>query len=159
MADMYVQQTNEAKYERAAAHPEAAQRIAKRMTSQADGCMVWTGAKNGHGYGTITVDKQAVYVHRLAYWLANGPVDPGMVIDHMCRNRACVNVDHLRILTPQANNRLTARSAMTHCRAEHPLSGGNLQVILDRDGRGHRQCRECNKNRSAEWRNQRSEGS
>src|SRR4051812_47418489 len=113
----YAQPTNQAKYARAAAHPEAAQRIARRTRAADTGCIEWTAATNGSGYGTVSIDKQYVYVHRLAWWLRHGPIPSGMVVDHLCHNRACVNTDHLEVVTPKVNGSRTRPALRETCGA------------------------------------------
>lgn len=66
-------------------------------------CLIWTGGGTAGGYGQLHVDGRVVYAHRFAWEQENGPIPDGMVIDHGCWNRACVNVDHLRLATPQQN--------------------------------------------------------
>lgn len=66
-------------------------------------CLVWTGSIGDTGYGTVWVDGVRKRVHRYAWELENGRIPDGMVVDHVCWNRACVNVAHLRLATPQQN--------------------------------------------------------
>ena len=67
-------------------------------------CLIWTGAKNGGGYGRLRVNGRVTQAHRYAWECENGPIPDGMLIDHICHNRACVNADHLRLATRQQNN-------------------------------------------------------
>lgn len=68
------------------------------------GCWNWTAATDqSTGYGRIQIDGTAGYAHRAAYELANGPIPAGMMVDHRCRNRGCVNPDHLRLATNKQN--------------------------------------------------------
>ena len=66
-------------------------------------CWNWTAAKNDVGYGQIRFDGKCHYVHRLSYEWANGPLAPGMLVDHMCHNPACVNPLHLRVADKKQN--------------------------------------------------------
>lgn len=61
-------------------------------------CWNWTGSLS-HGYGRHNQAK----AHRVAYELTNGPIPPDREIDHKCRNRACVNPSHLRLVTRKQN--------------------------------------------------------
>lgn len=64
-----------------------------------DSCWLWTGATN-NGYGRYGAKDWA---HRFAYELVRGPIPLGLEIDHRCRNRLCVNPDHLRLATRKQN--------------------------------------------------------
>lgn len=82
----------------------AAESFAARTERRGD-CLVWTGTTAAHGYGHIYGDGQRVSAHRYAWERANGPIPDGMAIDHTCWNRACVNVEHLRLATWAENVR------------------------------------------------------
>lgn len=81
------------------------ERLLARREIDANGCWVWTGRHERAGYGHIDYDGKAVYVHRLAYETWRGPVADGLELDHLCRNRACFNPDHLEPVTRQENIR------------------------------------------------------
>ena len=66
-------------------------------------CDEWTGAIEKTGYGRRKVGGKMWLAHRYAYFLAHGDIDPGLVIDHLCHNRACVEAAHLAQAT-RANN-------------------------------------------------------
>ena len=61
-----------------------------------------------------------LYAHRAAWEDAHGPIPPGMHLHHVCKNKACVNVEHLRVLTPQEhfalNRRFTEEELLAHAR-------------------------------------------
>lgn len=67
------------------------------------GCLLWTGSTTHNGYGRLWVGTKNVRAHRYAWERVNGPIPEGLVIDHMCWNRACVNVEHMRLLTAGQN--------------------------------------------------------
>ena len=68
-----------------------------------NGCLVWTGNLGGAGYGRINVNGKRMKAHRYAWERVNGPIPDGLLIDHKCFNRACVNVEHLRLATKAQN--------------------------------------------------------
>lgn len=89
------------------------------------------------------------YGHRFAYEHHKGQIPAGRQIDHLCENKACVNPDHLEVVTPQVNiarigPRRSANAEKTHCKRGHPLSGENLYVIPS----GGRTCRTCRREHS-----------
>lgn len=82
--------------------PEA--RLERDTEDLPNGCKVWTGAINSAGYGLITVNGKVTRAHRYAWERVNGSIPEGMLIDHICHNRACVEVTHLRLATRAQNN-------------------------------------------------------
>lgn len=89
---------------------ESPEKLFEERTEWIDGCLIWqasleSGAKDGiSGYGRMQFGGKTHQAHRWAWEQANGKIPAGMVIDHKCWNRACVNVDHLRVVTRKQNN-------------------------------------------------------
>jgi hypothetical protein len=121
------------------------ERFTANLTSTApDKCWLWKAALDREGYGRFSMRKRYIAAHRFSYLNYIGPLQPGLVLDHLCRNRACANPAHLEAVTDQQNIlRGTAPSAVnarkTHCLRGHELVGENLCV---RPG-GKRGCRTC----------------
>lgn len=67
------------------------------------GCIEWKWAKSSAGYGQKRIDGKLVYMHRLAYADAHGPIPDGMLVRHKCDNPACFNVNHLELGTQRDN--------------------------------------------------------
>lgn len=118
------------------------ERILRKIQIQPNGCWVWPGSKWGQGYGRI-YHGQRMSAHRAAYVIWKGAIPSHLQIDHLCRNRACCNPDHLECVTPQVNTlRGVHKSAkVTHCPKGHPYDQINTYVTY----RGFRTCRECKK--------------
>jgi len=68
-----------------------------------EGCWIWTGPRHSGGYGTLGVEGEKRYAHRVSHELHIGPIPEGLVIDHICRNKICVNPDHLQAVTNKEN--------------------------------------------------------
>lgn len=110
-----------------------------------DGCWQWTGAKNRDGYGNVRRAGRVASAHVVAFQLLVGPVPEGLEIDHLCRNRACVNPAHLEPV-PHRTNVLrgdappAANARKTHCIRGHNLTDpANVYNMPS----GGRRCRVC----------------
>lgn len=93
--------------------------IAERIWSKVrktEGCWEWTASKNPGGYGHFTVNGKTRNAHRAVYELLVGLVPFGLTLDHLCRNRACVNPDHLEPVTQLINTRRGRASEVTRAR-------------------------------------------
>lgn len=113
-------------------------------------CWEWTGALNSKGYGSMTNGRRGSQLtHRYAYELLVGSIPRGLQIDHLCRNKSCLNTDHLEPVT-NAENARRAAAVQTHCAQGHPLSGDNLRMKPRRGGRAQRSCITCQRRWTAE---------
>lgn len=115
------------------------------------GCWVWQRQKDTNGYGRLRLNGRAggmTAAHRHYFESNVGPIPDGLEIDHLCRNRACVNPSHLEPVTKRENilrgggtGAMNARK--THCVHGHEFTPENTDITI----RGHRRCRICRRER------------
>lgn len=121
-----------------------------RTTAPLPDCQIWTGA-NDRGYGRIYVDGRSARVHRVVWELKNGPIPDGLTIDHLCRVRACINTDHMELVSGAENTsraapfrpRVSPRQKSTHCKVGHEFTPENSGS----NGGGRRICLTCRRNK------------
>lgn len=113
-------------------------------------CWEWCGgAVNSKGYGHIKQGRALLKAHRVSWTLVRGPIPSGLTLDHLCRNRLCVNPDHLEAVSNRENIlRGTSPTAInarkTHCQRGHELTAANI-IHYPKTEHGHarRACRLC----------------
>lgn len=142
-------------------------RFVSYFDSSEDGCWLWTGALDKHGYGNFKIttgSSQPRYAraHRYSYELFRGAIPDGMALDHVCHNsdadckggvecthRRCVNPAHLEPVTIGQNvlrgKTVSAKNgAKTHCKRGHEFTAENTIVTATTTGGGvGRSCRAC----------------
>ena len=77
----------------------------EKVVPSPDGCLEWTASLLSDGYGCFHVEGTTVRAHRYALEREGREIPAGMHVDHLCRNRKCVNTAHLEIVTPAENLR------------------------------------------------------
>lgn len=102
-----------------------------------DGCWVWLGSKDKDGYSRSSCGLG----HREFYTYLVGEIPDGLQVDHLCRNRSCVNPEHLELVTPKVNTQrgTNHNRVKTHCKHGHEFSPENTRITK----RGNRSCKEC----------------
>lgn len=120
------------------------------------GCWMWNGCFSKYGYGRFTLGSKLdgsfheVAAHRFSYEEEFGPVPDGLVLDHLCREKACVNPMHLEAVSMAENTRrgLADNASKTECLRGHRYDQQNTYF----DKSGSRACRACRNARARERR-------
>lgn len=133
------------------------ERIRSKYEVKPNGCWEWTaGLFKKDGYGQFHNPGGSNLAHRAMYELVKGPVPEGLHLDHLCRNRKCVNPDHLEPVTCKENlhrgETVNAENKKkTHCIRGHEFTPENTYRY--KRGSGFtRKCKTCINNRAKEVR-------
>lgn len=128
------------------------------------GCWIWVGCTSRVGYGMIAVPKESgqpfgTGAHRVFYQALRGIIPRGMVIDHLCKVKACVNPDHMEVVTLAENTRRAQSGSKhpkpTHCKRGHRYTA-ETTIVHKSDGRW--ECKTCTHPRKMEWQRKRRAG-
>ena len=106
-------------------------------------CWDWLAGRDHKGYGQFWLDGGTRLAHRVSYEYANGPIPNGLQLDHLCRNRACVNPAHLEPVTGRDNLLRGETKAAMNAAATHCSNGHAFDEVNTYHWRGHRICRAC----------------
>lgn|SRR5882724_2778105 len=109
------------------------------------GCWNWTGQIATNGYGHVWYMGRTELAHRAVYKMLVGPIRKSLTIDHLCRNKRCVNPAHLEPVSIRVNilrgdGPAAINARLTKCKRGHPLSGSNLFIL---GAHRQRRCRIC----------------
>ena len=118
--------------------------FAKVIRINDSSCWEWIGGC-ANGYGSFFFNGRHIKAHRFAYELFVGEIPPHLEIDHLCRNRRCVNPTHLEPVTRSENIRRGLlpdigrqyQESKTHCPQGHPYNEANTYLRTDRKGVRH----------------------
>ena len=109
-------------------------------------CWLWRGSTHKTGYGQVMRNYKNLLAHRAVYEDMRGTIPKGLTLDHLCRNRRCVNPDHLEIVTRGEN--VLREDAGSSKRSQdtmrgHPFDAANTYHYMTSRGRPARNCRAC----------------
>ena len=112
-------------------------------------CWEWMAARDRDGYPKFARTVAHVWIWRYLV----GPIPDGYELDHLCRNRGCVNPDHLEPVPKSVNKARSfspwaIHARVTECPNGHPYEGDNLVIRTKADGKTKRECRTCRQARS-----------
>lgn len=100
-------------------------------------CWVWLRSINSKGYGSLRIDGRNTTAHRIYYERTVGPVPDGLDLDHLCRNRACCNPEHLEPVSRAENVQRGASTRLTPQAVREIRASTETQTVLaDRYGVG-----------------------
>lgn len=129
-----------------------------KYVHKTESCWEWTGSKCQKGYGRFVLSRRTqIKAHRFSWQVVNGEIPKGLQLDHLCRNRGCVNPAHLEPVTNLENtlrgaNFIAVHSRKTHCLNGHVFDENNTRVDIQ-NGRPRRVCRKCQRFRSEKFKN------
>lgn len=120
--------------------------------TKTESCWIWIHQPDSDGYGRFWLSSKNLLAHRVIYELLRKPIPRGLELDHLCRNRICVNPDHLEPVTCQVNllrgqTHAAKNAQKTYCSKGHELKDSNL--YLRKTGRS---CRTCHRERMRRFR-------
>lgn len=122
-----------------------------RVNKTSNGCWQWTGLLTKAGYGAMFARGEHG-AHRVSWLLHRGPIPTGLQLDHLCRNRACVNPDHMEPVTVRENVLRGEGPAARHARQTTCLHGHLFDEANTYPYRGGRRCRQCGRDAAAKKR-------
>lgn len=108
-------------------------------------CFIWVAGVSNVGYGKFQLDRRTRLAHRVAYELIHGEIPHGLTVDHLCRNKRCVNVMHMELVTLRENIQRKVFTPRTHCSKGHEFTKDNTYTYYKT--KNSKKCRRCHANK------------
>lgn len=127
--------------------------LKERVSIDQSGCWNWKLYTRKDGYGQITTKQGVDVAHRTAYMVFIGEIPNDLVVDHLCRNRKCINPKHVELVSRGENvlrgeTGAGINSRKKVCLNGHPFSKENTYIrVQKKNGKLARNCKACRKNR------------
>lgn len=135
-------------------------------------CWEWAGRIDRNGYGKFMAGKVQTGAHRAAWIAFRSDIPDGLQVDHLCRNRSCVNPWHMDLVTNKVNairsvemggpggrGKSRGGAVRSTCRKGHSFDEANTYLHTDKQGYVHRVCRACARARHRAWLDRQSKAS
>jgi len=124
-------------------------RFFEKIDDTKGNCWLWTASKNRDGYGMVRLDGKNRSAHRVSFEIFVTDIPNYLMIDHLCRNRGCVNPEHMELVTNKENifrgvGIAVTNSKKTKCHRGHNFTDENTFISKI----GSRNCRKCLKIRN-----------
>lgn len=123
-----------------------------KYVKKTENCWEWIGVKNLQGYGRFCICYKGIYAqinaHRISYMIFKDSISKEMTVHHLCRNKSCVNPEHLELMTEKENRELSGcwsakNRRKTHCIYGHPFNNENTYYYILKNKTRSRSCRIC----------------
>lgn len=128
-------------------------RFLNKIVRSSSGCWNWIGCVHANGYGHVRFNGRVLMAHRVVFTLLVREIQSPLTLDHLCRNRKCVNPKHLEIVTLKenilrGNGAAAQNSRRNRCVLGHPFDSKNTWYAKNRI---ERVCRICAARRSRKY--------
>ncbi len=129
----------------------AIERFLQKINVADSGCWVWTASLGQKRYAQFGLNYKMILGHRFIYEYYHGQICPDLTIDHLCRNRKCVNPIHLEQVTQKVNvlrgiGLCAVNARKTHCPQGHEYNNENTYI-----NQGYRYCKTCLRDRNRRY--------